>query len=597
MAISPLIPVPTTNLDSNSDSPAAGRVDILEVVNRQNFNKKVYLSQFASLQAAVTAIGGTPTTLVINTPFAMTADVVTPFTLTVNFESGGLITTTGYTLTINGPFYGSQAQGQRFAGTGTVVFGLNSLSIVKPELFGAISTAYNNMSYAAQNFVAITKAIASISAKGGIIEFGNGWYYVNDVISITTNWIGFRGVGGKSSSLSQGTFIATSATDKDVIQVTDTVAALEGFSMENITVFGSKFNSGTAGNGLVIKASNGRAISRPRIINCSFNYTMGYGILFDATTAGTFIFDDAGMDAIMTVGNALDGWRITGQVSQIKVGSYYTENNGNHGVSLIGGASGGTNNILFDRLTLSVVPAGYAGLNIEYANDIQVKTIYSEDVAGDNIRLRSVRNFSATGGSLQQVISTAYGVVIGVDAANHPNKNHYIDIPGWTNTTAQKEVDLTRYTGGVVVDGLTLGATANGPLTNADVNGYDTAFFLDSIKYLYPSTSTPAIAVQAAAGTGATATLLAGSTNQRGQIALTSGSALWIGGDQALVTFDPPFAVPPTVILSPASTKAANQQKTQGVNSGTVSKTGFGLRFVNAETAAGVANWNYTVTP
>ncbi len=76
------------------------------------------LSNYSSLSAAVTSISTTETTLVIDQDDTMTGNVTVPSTLTLEGRVGNLITTTGYTLTINGPFEAGPFQ--VFAGTGTL---------------------------------------------------------------------------------------------------------------------------------------------------------------------------------------------------------------------------------------------------------------------------------------------------------------------------------------------------------------------------------------------------------------------------------------------------------------------------------------------
>lgn len=68
----------------------------------------------------------------------------------------------------------------------------------------------------------------------------------------------------------------------------------------------------------------------------------------------------------------------------------------------------------------------------------------------------------------------------------------------------------------------------------------------------------PTIAVGAAAGTGATATVLAGSTNQAGQITITTAGVPLAGGTLATVTFNGTVTPAPlTVTLMPANAAAA----------------------------------------
>jgi len=91
------------------------------------------LSDYVSLASAVAAIGSEITQLIIDKADSMAGNISIPATLHCVFVSGGVITTTGYTLTFGAaPEIGFT---QAFSGTGTVV-GLNE---ARPELW-AINT-------------------------------------------------------------------------------------------------------------------------------------------------------------------------------------------------------------------------------------------------------------------------------------------------------------------------------------------------------------------------------------------------------------------------------------------------------------------------
>lgn len=497
-----------------------------------------------TLAAAAVAPDAAGKRVVFTTDQTLTANFTWPADRELVPENYAKINQAGYSFTYPGPT-DRWPRAQVVAGNG--VFLLPKCGRALPEWTGAIASAYNVTTYAAANKTAIDKIITAIAPQGGTIDYGSGWYWVNNVIAITTNGLRFTGVGSSATAISQGTHIATTSTTADVIQVNDSVSAVEGFEIENISVIGNSA-TGTTGSAFAVIASNGNAISKISARNCAFIGAAQYGVYFNADVGGSFIFN-CDMPNLMTRSNKLDGVKMIGQVSQIRMPSLYTEGNLNHGITLAGGTTGGLTNIQLDRLTLSVVPTGYAGLNVEYASGITVTTPYSEDVAGDNIRLRSVIGFRATGGSLQQVISTAGGVVIGVDAANHPNKNHYIDIPGWTNTTAQKHIDLTQYTGGTVVDGLTLGATADGPFTTAMVAGYDTTFQINRITYLYTPATQPVLSAGTAGGTTPTLALDTYANDKRGRVSYTPGAGA-SNGPWVRVTFANPKAVPPIVSVS-----------------------------------------------
>lgn len=109
----------------------------------------------------------------------------------------------------------------------------------------------------------------------------------------------------------------------------------------------------------------------------------------------------------------------------------------------------------------------------------------------------------------------------------------------------------------------------------------------------YPFGTVPTVAVTAAAGTTATATVAAGSFDQRGSVSVASAGTGQAAGAVATVTFSKPFAVPPTVNLTPltAATAALNDFIT------TVTATGFQIGVAAAMTAATTYTFGYSVTP
>lgn len=100
------------------------------------------VNEWASLSAAVTAIGVTPTTLILPLGWAhtLTGNVTIPATITVEAR-GGVITTGGFTLTINGPF--SCGLYQCFSGSG-VTFSPKAVREVLPQWWGAMGDGSAN---------------------------------------------------------------------------------------------------------------------------------------------------------------------------------------------------------------------------------------------------------------------------------------------------------------------------------------------------------------------------------------------------------------------------------------------------------------------
>ena len=114
---------------------------------------------YGSVTAALTAIGTTPTVLVISDTEAVTSTVIAPSTVSwIVYPKGIISVASGKTLTINGPF--SAGLFQVFTGTGTVVFGSGSVSEVYPEWWGA--KADGDIASTTANTTAWNAAINSI---------------------------------------------------------------------------------------------------------------------------------------------------------------------------------------------------------------------------------------------------------------------------------------------------------------------------------------------------------------------------------------------------------------------------------------------------
>ena len=86
------------------------------------------------LDAAVTAISTTATTLLIDSTATMSANTTVPSTLSIKVVKGGAINQSTFTLAINGPFEAGIFQ--VFTGTGAVSFGSGSCKELIPDWWG-----------------------------------------------------------------------------------------------------------------------------------------------------------------------------------------------------------------------------------------------------------------------------------------------------------------------------------------------------------------------------------------------------------------------------------------------------------------------------
>lgn len=124
------------------------------------------LSWFSDLSSAITAIGAFETDLIIDTDDVMTGNVVVPITLSLKGTKGNTITTTGWTLTVNGPFEAGLYK--VFDGSGNISFGNGVCKEVYPQWWDAVpnsfgdataNTAAFNAAFVAYNIVTVTKGI------------------------------------------------------------------------------------------------------------------------------------------------------------------------------------------------------------------------------------------------------------------------------------------------------------------------------------------------------------------------------------------------------------------------------------------------------
>jgi hypothetical protein len=100
----------------------------------------VNADDYGGLSAAVTALGSTATTLLVNSNQTISADTTIPTTMSLRVEKGAVITVnTSKTLAINGAFQAGIYQVFNLSGTGTVTFGNGSVDSVYPEWWGSFT--------------------------------------------------------------------------------------------------------------------------------------------------------------------------------------------------------------------------------------------------------------------------------------------------------------------------------------------------------------------------------------------------------------------------------------------------------------------------
>ncbi len=128
----------------------------------------IYVSNYASLTAAVAALGSAPMDLLINVPATVTGATTVPGNISIVMAEGGKIVGAGGTLTINGPF---RAEGQAFSGflPGQVT----GLREARPEYWTT-----NSVPGTTDMTNAVACAFAA-NASGNVV-FGGGDYLINN---------------------------------------------------------------------------------------------------------------------------------------------------------------------------------------------------------------------------------------------------------------------------------------------------------------------------------------------------------------------------------------------------------------------------------
>jgi hypothetical protein len=148
-----------------------------------------YLSDYASLSAAVTAIGATETTLILDADDTVSTTVTIPATLSIQPMKGNVLTYSG-AFTWYGPIVG--AGNFKFlsqSGSGTLTFGSGAVSEINPCWFGAVPDW--NGSTGTDSITAIKTAIivarATRNATGVqsfTVKYPDGYYYVSTGVPI-----------------------------------------------------------------------------------------------------------------------------------------------------------------------------------------------------------------------------------------------------------------------------------------------------------------------------------------------------------------------------------------------------------------------------
>lgn len=152
--------------DADAGDELVGQGAIVSVLNG-------VLTRHASLHAAVSFLGTTRCAVVVRKDVTMSASATFPATATLRIENAARITTTGYTLTVNGPreFH----EGQCFVGTGTVSLA-RGFQPLRPQWWGGAGDGTTDSDAA---FAAMTTAVKATTDQEQAIILEAGDYRVN----------------------------------------------------------------------------------------------------------------------------------------------------------------------------------------------------------------------------------------------------------------------------------------------------------------------------------------------------------------------------------------------------------------------------------
>lgn len=208
-----------------------------------------YMSNYADFSTALTLIGNTATTLVIDSGVSVTTNTATPSTLHIRVEKAGKITVANaVTLTIGGLFEAGIYQVFNCVGTGSVVFGDKCPIIyVYPQWWGAVGD-YDYLSDTGTDCLAAFQgAIASVANTGATVKLPTGIYRLSNTL-MTNMGIAIEGSGSKGTNEVFGSQIRfTHANDGIVFNGNSKLSRGVGTRLENLQIKrGPGYNGGDA---------------------------------------------------------------------------------------------------------------------------------------------------------------------------------------------------------------------------------------------------------------------------------------------------------------------------------------------------------------
>lgn len=211
-------------------------------------NSPLSSTQYDSLNSVASAVGSTPSTLVVSDAMRLTADCVVPPTLEIQIIEGGIITmgsnnltvrgplkvsgainaTTGV-LAINGPFEGSLKP--IFSGVQRIKFGTGTGVVIYPEWWGAVGDGVANDSASLQAVLNVWKDTPQCK-----LVFSPRRYKINTGLAVT---LSSNDVKGKVI-VGDGATLVSGLTTGWMLTLSSTAV------VRNISISGLRFEGGSA---------------------------------------------------------------------------------------------------------------------------------------------------------------------------------------------------------------------------------------------------------------------------------------------------------------------------------------------------------------
>lgn len=199
---------------------------------------------YGTLEAAVSAIGSTVTTLLITSPLPVNTNVTVPTTLTLRFEgNGSLNVVTGVVVTINGPLQAPLKKIFNCVGSeACIVFGVGSVTSVFVDWWGPLKDRTDSTTTSAA-FQAAIDSLDGTGLKSGEVVISFGRYLITDV-QIPTSLRGLTIRGQGRHDLNQdGTGLFNSGTGA-MFTTKGVSTTLSWLTIKNLSMYGDSASAG-----------------------------------------------------------------------------------------------------------------------------------------------------------------------------------------------------------------------------------------------------------------------------------------------------------------------------------------------------------------